>query len=89
LLSAFAIGADLATVPAKILEEWAAKGFPMPGPDRSLSETAHDSRPLRPLQYATIDLNTPWQKFNIAHDLTTQGIQKFVKDYWSTLKRTA
>jgi len=89
LLSAFALGADLVTVPAKVLEEWSAKGFPKPGSDQSTTELTQGSRPLRPLQYEIIDLNMPWQKFNIAHDLTTQGIRKFVQDYWGTLKKTA
>src|SRR5262249_14387760 len=33
LLSSFALGAELATVPAKVLEEWAATDFPMPDQD--------------------------------------------------------
>jgi hypothetical protein len=28
-----------------------------------------------------LDLNLPWQSFDIAHELTTKGIQKFVADY--------
>jgi len=31
--------------------------------------------------------NSPWQNFDTAHELTTAGIQKFVADYRSTLKR--
>jgi transaldolase len=89
LLSAFAVGADLITAPAKVLEEWSAKGFPMLAPHHEPSETTQDGRPLRPLHYENIDLNTSWQKLNIAHDLTTQGIRKFVQDYWSTVKKSA
>src|SRR5262249_28584264 len=33
LLCSFVLGAELATVPAKVLEEWAATGFPMPDQD--------------------------------------------------------
>jgi hypothetical protein len=36
-----------------------------------------------------LGLNNPWQSFDIAHELTTKGIQKFVADYRSTLKRSA
>ena len=35
LLAAFTFGADLVTVPAKVLEEWAAKELPLPEPDFS------------------------------------------------------
>lgn len=28
----------------------------------------------------------PWESFDIAHELTTKGIHKFVADYQSTLK---
>ena len=33
LLCSFALGAELVTVPTKVLGEWAAKGFSMPGHD--------------------------------------------------------
>src|SRR5438874_4128786 len=33
LLCSFALGAELATVPSKVLDEWAATGFPMPNQD--------------------------------------------------------
>lgn len=49
LLYTFALGADLVTVPATILEEWAAKGFPMPGAGFTYRGTTPDGRPLEPL----------------------------------------
>lgn len=89
LLAAFALGSDLVTVPAKVLEEWAAKGFPLPGGDFSYHGKTADGHDLRPLPYKTLDLNQPWENFDIAHDLTTKGIRKFVEDYQNTLKMTA
>ncbi len=44
---------------------------------------------LRPIPYKELDLNLPWESFDIAHELTTKGIQKFVADYQSTLRRSA
>lgn len=44
---------------------------------------------LKAISYKALDLNLPWQSFDIAHDLTTKGIQKFVADYRSTLRRSA
>ena len=36
-----------------------------------------------------LDLNLPWESFDIHHDLTTKGIQQFVADYRTTLKQSA
>lgn len=89
LLAAFAFGADLATVPAKVLEEWAAKGFPLPGEDFHYEGKTQDGRSLKPLPYEPLNLGQPWEAFDIAHELTTKGIRKFVEDYQNTLKKTA
>jgi transaldolase len=89
LLYSFALSAELATVPGKVLEEWAAKGFPLP--DRNFTYRGVDAndKPLKAIPYKELDLNLPWQSFDIAHELTNIGIQKFVADYQSTLKRSA
>lgn len=89
LLAVFAFGADLVTVPAKVLEEWAAKGFPLPGSDFKYAGKTPDGRPFKPLPYKPLDLEQPWEKFDIAHELTTKGIRKFVEDYQKTLKKIA
>ena len=88
LLYSFALDAELATVPTKVLEQWAAKGFPMPDHDFAY-KGVDTSGSLRPIPYKELDLNLPWRSFNIAHELTTKGIQKFVGDYESTLRRSA
>ena len=89
LLYTFALGAELATVPSKVLEEWAAQGFPLP--DRNFKYEGVDARgkALKSIPYKELDLNLSWQSFNITHELTTKGIQKFVADYRSTLKSSA
>lgn len=89
LLASFALNAELVTVPAKILEKWAASGFPMP--DQAFTYQPADSKgqPLKPIPYEELDLNQPWQSFDISHELTTKGIQRFVADYRATLKRSA
>ncbi len=89
LLCSFALGAELATVPTTILEQWAATGFPMPDQDFNYRGVDTTGKPLKPIPYKDLDLNLPWQTFNIEHELTTKGIQKFVADYQSTLKRSA
>jgi len=88
LLASFATGAELATVPAKVLVEWAAKDFPMPDKDFSYKAVDASGKPLEAIPYKALDLERPWQSFDTAHELTTVGIQKFVADYRSTLRRS-
>ncbi|MGD0466864.1 MAG: transaldolase family protein [Terriglobales bacterium] len=89
LLCSFALNVELATVPARVLEEWAAKRFPMP--DRNFSYKGEDrsGKLLKAIPYKALNLNRPWDSFDIAHELTTKGIEKFVTDYQSTLRRSA
>ena len=89
LLASFALGVDLATVPQKVLVEWATKGFPMPDQHFSYKAANAGGQPLRAIPFKGLDLNLPWQSFDIAHELTDKGIRKFVADYRSTLQRSA
>jgi transaldolase len=89
LLYSFSLRAELATVPAKVLESWAARGTPLP--DDRFVYPAKDSKgkQLEPIEYEELDLNAPWESFDLRHELTTSGIQKFVADYEATLRKTA
>jgi len=89
LLCSFALHVELATVPAKVLEEWAAKRFPMPDRNFSYKGEGRSGKPLKAIPYKMLNLNRPWDSFDIAHELTTKGIEKFVTDYQSTLRRSA
>ena len=89
LLCAFALDTELVTVPAKVLEEWAKEGFPMPDENFTYKAVDKDGKPLRPVPYKRLELNQTWQSFDLAHELTTKGIEKFAADYRSTLRRTA
>jgi hypothetical protein len=77
------------TVPSKVLQEWAAASFPMPDQDFVYKGVDAKGRDLKPIPYKDPDLNLPWDSFDLAHELTTKGIQTFVVDYQSTLKRSA
>jgi transaldolase len=83
LLCSFAFGSELATVPTKVLEQWAKAAFPLP--DREFIYNA----PLKPIAYRELDLGQQWESFDISHELTTKGIQKFVADYEKTLVEPA
>ena len=63
--------------------------FPLPQPDFNYKGVDIEDRNLRPIPYRELDLSSPWDRFDIAHELTKKGIEKFVADYESTLKRTA
>jgi len=89
LLASFALNAELVTVPAKVLEKWASNNFPMPERDFSFTGANDSGEALRSIPYKELDLDRTWQSFDITHELTTRGIQKFVADYRSTLKRSA
>ena len=89
LLSSFALDVELVTVPAKVIEKWATANFPMPAGDFTYKAVGANGQLLKPIPYKELDLNLPWQSFDITHELTAKGIQKFVADYRSTLKRSA
>jgi len=83
LLYCFVLDSELATVPAKILELWANKNFPMPDKQFQYKTSG------KPIPYEELDLEQPWEKFDIRHDLTRKGIEKFAADYRATLSRSA
>ena len=89
LLAAFALGVELVTVPTKVLEDWAARGFPLPQPGFGYKGVDGKGKGLRPIPYKELDLSCSWDRFDIRQELTTEGIEKFVADYSSTLKLTA
>jgi len=83
LLCCFWLDVDLVTVPARVLTLWAEKGFPMPEADFQYRSSA------KPIPYEELDLTQPWETFNIAHELTAKGLEKFAADYRKTLADTA
>jgi transaldolase len=89
LLCSFALHAELATVPAKVLEEWAEKGTPFASDSFVYRATDEKGDHLKRIEYKELDLNAPWESFDLRHELTTKGIQKFVADYEGTLRKTA
>lgn len=73
------LGSDIITAPYKIIKEWGEKGMPMP--ENSFAYHRPDLKPIPP---AAFDLSQPWTSFNLAHDLTAKGIEKFSQD-WNAL----
>lgn len=89
LLCAFALEAELATAPAKILEQWATDGFPLPDPNYQYEPVDAKGKTLRPIPYEDLNLNASWESLDLKHELTDKGIEKFVADYKSTLAPAA
>jgi transaldolase len=89
LLACFALGVELVTVPTKVLEAWAAKGFPMPDQDFTYKGVDVAGNALRPIPYRSINLIQPLDAFDLRHDLTKKGIEKFVEDFESTIRPPA
>lgn len=79
LLYALKLGSDIITAPYGILKEWGARGLPLPGEDY-----VYRHEGLKDLAYKEIDLSKNWQEYDIAHDLTAKGMEKFSKD-WNDL----
>ena len=83
LLYCFMLETELATVPAKILELWANRSFPMPDNQFQYKTTG------KPIPYEELDLGQAWDAFDIQHELTRKGIEKFAADYRATLSQSA
>ncbi|HLW83395.1 MAG TPA: transaldolase family protein [Candidatus Acidoferrales bacterium] len=83
LLYALQLDTDLATVPAKVLTQWAERGAPLP------DANFHYESKGTPIPYEELDLAQPWEEFNLQHELTTKGMEKFAADYKKTLAEAA
>jgi transaldolase len=81
LLYAIKLGSDIITSPFKILKEWGEKGLLIPGDGYE-----YPSRNLRPIPYREITLGRKWQDYDIRHDLTDKGMEKFSEDWNSLVK---
>ena len=81
LLYAIKLGSDIVTAPFGILKEWAKNGIPMPG-----NEYVYDSGKLQSIPYRQIDLTKKWNKYDIHHDLTVRGMERFSEDWNSLIK---
>ena len=78
---ALKLGSDIITVPYGILKEWGEKGLPMPGDDY-----VYNAGSLKAIPYREYDLSRNWRDFDISHDLTVKGMEKFSED-WNSMIR--
>lgn len=80
-LYALSLGSEIMTVPASVLGEWVKAGMPVPAQDFN-----YNPGNLTPIPYQDLDLNKDWQEFDIKHELTDIGIEKFTSDWNGLLK---
>lgn len=64
-------GVAVISAPLRILKVWYDRGMPLPR-----ENYAYEPEELRPLLYSDIDLNAPWEKYNIQHEMTQMSIQE-------------
>jgi transaldolase len=81
LLYALKLGSDIITVPFNILKEWSERGLPMPGGDYVYRRENLKGIPLK-----EIDLEKSWQSYDIRHELTEKGMERFSADWNALIK---
>ena len=81
LLYAIQLGSDIMTAPFDILKEWGEKGLPMPGSDYAYRPEGLKSIPIR-----EIDISKNWQSYDIRHELTDKGMERFSADWNALIK---
>jgi transaldolase len=73
-MAAIALRSDIITAPFSVLKTWAENGMQIP--DKNFAYQTN----LKNIPYKKLDLNKDWKTFNIQHDLTDIGIDKFAND---------
>lgn len=79
LLYAIYLGSDIVTAPFNVLKEWADKGL-----EFREDNYKYNLDNLQKIPYKNLDLNKNWEDFNLFHELTQKGIQRFSND-WNML----
>lgn len=82
LFYALQLKSPLITLPFKVFKEWADKGFPRPEADWKYNPGDKKQIPYR----EDLTLDKPWYKYNLDHELTTVGVEKFAQD-WDSLTK--
>ncbi len=81
LMYALWLKSDIITVPFKIFKEWADGGFTLPDKD-----FIYDAPGLTEIPYKELNLDDDWKHFDLTHELTASGMQKFWEDWKSIVE---
>jgi transaldolase len=82
-VSTIQLGADIITAPLKAYEEWVSAGKPIRDSKQYIVNSAQQTV-LKPIEYQDISLEKAYSEYNIEHELTTKGLEKFASD-WNAL----
>jgi transaldolase len=77
--AALYLGSDIITGPIKLIKDWKNAGMEVP------SEYTY-APDLKEIEFKELDLSMNWQEFNINHELTDAGIEKFASDWNALIK---
>jgi transaldolase len=80
-LYALRLGSDIITAPYEVLKTWGEKGMPIPG-----DTYKYDVKSLRPIPYRDIELGKQWEDYDIRHELTDKGMERFSADWNALIK---
>jgi len=78
--AALGLGSDIITAPFKLIKEWKNIAMPIP------KVYAYNAKDLKAIEYQELDINKNWQEFDIKHELTDKGIEKFASDWNALIK---
>ena len=78
--AALALGSDIITGPFKLTKDWKTNGMKVP------EDYTYSPKDLKAIEYKDLDLNKDWQSFDIKHELTDAGIEKFAADWNALIK---
>lgn len=81
LLYNFKLGTDIATLPSKLIKQWKDAGVPRP--DDKFNYHKGSSQDIT---YQELNLTKPWEEFDLQHNLTDKGLEKFANDWNSLIK---
>lgn len=82
LLYALKLKSPFITVPFKVFKEWAELGFSQPDKDWQ-----YDPGEKKPIPYKRdLILDRPWYSYNLNHELTKVGVERFAQDWDSLIK---
>jgi transaldolase len=80
-LYALSLGSDIITAPFDIIKLWSEQGLSVPG-----EEYRYNKKGLKTIAFREFDLSKSWELYDIHHDLTDKGMEKFSAD-WNALMR--
>lgn len=81
IFSAISLGSDIITIPFKVFKMWQETGFKTPE-----ENYVYPVENLKPIPYREdIVLGRPWQEYDLSHDLTATGINRFFADWNSVV----